>query len=207
MSETRTLFLSSNGLNENTSRLFWEYVGKKPAETKVVFVPTAAVGSDGAREGIAICVERLTSMGIPFENILIYDLSLLISEGYERTYSSYVRDIPLALRLMSAEELGSYDAIVFGGGNAATLLDEMNRTGFAAVVKQAVENGLVYLGISAGSMVAAGNLEDGLGYLANPIVPHAEEGSPCGEVPGDGAINLADGQIILIRGEQKEIIC
>lgn len=55
-------------------------------------------------------------------------------------------------------------------------------------------------------MVAAGNLPDGLGYLHNPIIPHAEQGISCGEVPADGPIDLADGQVILIRGEQKEII-
>ena len=55
-------------------------------------------------------------------------------------------------------------------------------------------------------MVAAGNLPDGLGYLNNPIIPHAEKGIPCGEVPADGPIDLADGQVILIRGEKKEII-
>ena len=202
----KSLFLSSNGLNENTGKVFWQCINKAPSETKIIFVPSAATGNDGAREGIALCVERLMHMGIPFENILLYELSLLISEGYERTYSGYIKDIPSPLRLMTADELGAYDAIVFGGGNAALLLDQIRRTGLADPLKQAVENGLVYLGISAGSMVAAGNLPDGLGYLNNPIIPHAEKGISCGEVPADGPIDLADGQVILIRGEKKEII-
>ena len=82
----RTLFLSSSGLNESTSSVFWKCIKKEPADAKVIFVPSAAVENDGAREGIAVCVERLMTMGIPFENILIYDLSLLISENYKRTY-------------------------------------------------------------------------------------------------------------------------
>ena len=202
----RTLFLSSNGLNENTSTVFWNSIKKKPVDTKVVFVPTAANGNDGAREGIALCVDRLMNMGIPFENIMIYDLSLLISDDYERTYSKGVSNIPISLRLMSAEELDHYDAIVFGGGDAGRLLNEVKRTGFTDVVKQAVDNGLIYLGVSAGSMIAAGNFPDGLGYVTNPIIPHAENGIPCGELPQDGAIDLADGQVILIMGESKEII-
>ena len=202
----KTLFLSSNGLNENTAKIFRKAINKAPADTKVIFVPSAATATDGAREGIALCAERLMSMGIPFENILIYEPSLLISEGYERTYSGYIKDIPAPLRLMTSEELNQYDAIVFGGGDAALLLDQIRRTGFAKPLKQAVESGLVYLGISAGSMVAAGNLPDGLGYLPNPIIPHAETGVPCGEVPADGPIDLADGQVILIRGDQKEIV-
>lgn len=44
---------------KNTSAEFWKCVGKDPADTKVIFVPSAAVKNDGAREGIAVCVERL----------------------------------------------------------------------------------------------------------------------------------------------------
>ena len=63
---------------------------------------------------------------------------------------------------MSVAELNQFDVIVFSGGDAAILLSELNRTGLSDKIKQAVENGLVYFGISAGSMVAAGNFSDGL---------------------------------------------
>ena len=202
----KTLFLSSSGLNDNTSKVFWKCINKEPADTKVIFVPNAATGNDSAREGIAVCVERLMNMGIPFGNILIYDLSLLISSDHERTYSNYIKSIPASLRIMSAEELNQYDVIVFGGGDASILLKELKRTGFITPVKQAIENGLIYLGISAGSMIAAGNFSDGLGYIANPIIPHLEKEVPYVEIPQEGPIYLVDGQVVLIRGEQKEII-
>lgn len=203
----RTLFLSSNGLNEKTTVLFWKCIRKEPVNTKAILVPSAAVGNDNAREGIIVCMERLMSMGIPMNNILIYNLSYLLSNGYKRTYSDYVSDIPVQLRLMSVSELNQYDIIVFCGGNAQTLLNEINRTGFSAPLKQAIENDLVYLGISAGSMIAAGNFVDGLSYLTNPLVPHADKGCPCGEVVNDNLIELADGQTVLIRGKRQEIIC
>lgn len=203
----RTLFLSSSGLNENTTRVFWECIKKEPANTKAIFVPSAAIENDDAREGIIICMERLMNMGIPLNNIFMYDLALLLSSGYERTYSSYIKNIPAQLRLMSAEELNQYDTIIFCGGNASTLLNEVNRTGFSETLKQAIENGLIYLGISAGSMIAAGNFSNGLGYLTNPLKPHAERGIQCGAVPKDELIELADEQVVLIKGEYKEIIC
>lgn len=206
-SQCEPFFLSSSGLNENTARVFWECVKKEPADTKAIIIPSAAVGNDSAREGIAVCVERLMNMGISLENIFIYDLSLLLSAGYERTYSNYIQDIPTPLRLMSAEELNQFDIIVFCGGNASTLLNEVNRTGLSDPLKQAIENGLIYLGISAGSMIAARNFADGLGYLTNEFVPHAEKGTPCGEVPQEGLIALVDGQVVFINGEEKEIIC
>ena len=74
----RTLFLSSSGLNESTTKLFWECIGKEPQNTKVIFVPSAAIENDAAREGIVICLERLMSMGIPISNIFLYDLALLL---------------------------------------------------------------------------------------------------------------------------------
>ena len=203
----RTLFLSSSGLNEKTTALFWQYIRKEPINTKVIMVPSAPVGNDNAREGIIVCVERLMSMGIPLNNILIYNLTYLLSNGYKRTYSDYVRNIPVQFRLMSAPELNQYDIIVFCGGIAQTLLKEMNRTGFSDPLKQAIEKGLVYLGISAGSMIAAGNFVDGLSYLSNPLIPHAENEYPCGEIDNNDLIELADGQTVLIRGEKKEIIC
>ena len=202
----RKLFLTSSGLNENTSSLFWECINKEPADTRVIYVPSAAVGNDVAKEGIAVCIERLMNMGIVLENILIYDLALLVSVGYERTYSGYIKDIPPSLRLMSVEELNRFDVIVFGGGDASVLLGEINRTGLCDNIKQAIENGLIFLGISAGSMIAAGNFSDGLGYLENPIIPHSDNGISCGEIPEKGPINLSDGQTVLIKGERKAII-
>lgn len=140
---------------------------------------------------------------IPFQ---IYNLAFLLSDGYKRTYSSYISDIPVPFRLMSVQELTQYDMIAFCGGNAHTLLSEINRTGFSKPLKQAIENGLVYLGISAGSMIAAGNFSDGLGYLANPLIPHAEKESPFGDISKNDLIELADGQTVLIKGNRQEII-
>ena len=179
---------------------------KEPINTKAILVPSAAVGNDGAREGIIVCMERLMNMGIPMNNILIYNLAFLLSDGYKRTYSSYISDIPVPFRLMSVQELTQYDMIAFCGGNAHTLLSEINRTGFSKPLKQAIENGLVYLGISAGSMIAAGNFSDGLGYLANPLIPHAEKESPFGDISKNDLIELADGQTVLIKGNRQEII-
>ena len=113
----------------------------------------------------------------------------------------------MQIRLMSVEELSRYDFIVFCGGNASALLSEINRTGFSKPLKQAIENGLVYLGISAGSMIAAGNFADGLGYLSNPLIPHAEMENRCRELSENDPIKLSDGQVVLIRGDRKDIIC
>lgn len=109
----RTLFLTSGGLNEKTAELFWKCIGKDPINTKAILVPSAAAGNDGAREGFIMCIEHLMHMGIPLNNILVYNLEFLFSDGYQRTFSSYINDIPVQFRLMTAEELNQYDLIVF----------------------------------------------------------------------------------------------
>ncbi len=106
----RTLFLTSSGLNDNTSYVFWDCINKDPADTKVIFVPSASIRNDSAKEGIVVCVERLMSMGIPFEKILMYDLSLLVSDGYERTYSGYVQDMTYDLLAINADSYNGFDA-------------------------------------------------------------------------------------------------
>lgn len=196
----RHLFLTSGGLTENMKTSFFNIIGKRPEEVKILYIPTAGIETDGAREGIAICLYELSLMGIRSENILVYNLELILSKGYKRTYSAYVTDGHIVSRLINTEELKEFDAVFVGGGDSAVLCREMVRTGFDCVIEQAVNAGLVYVGISAGSMYAAGNLEDGLNIIPNPIIPHWN-GDKLTSLPIDSEeIKLADGQAVYIEG-------
>lgn len=196
----RHLFLTSDGLTENMKTSFFNIIGKRPEEVKILYIPTAGIETDGAREGIAVCLYELSLMGIRSENILVYNLELILSKGYKRTYSAYVTDGHILSRLINTEELKEFDAVFVGGGDAAVLCREMVRTGFDCVIEQAVNAGLVYVGISAGSMYAAGNLEDGLNIIPNSIIPHWN-GDKLTNLPIDSEeIKLADGQAIYVEG-------
>ncbi len=202
----RYLFLTSGGLTDNMKKHFFDIIGKRPEEVKVLFIPTAAIKTDGAREGIAICLYELSLMGIPYENIVVYNLELILSEGYERTYSSYVKDTFMLARLLTDEEIKMFDAVFVGGGDVSVLCREMVRTGFDKKIKRAINDGLVYVGISAGSMYAAGNLADGLHIIDNPIIPHHNEMKLTG-LPNDrDEIGLADGQAVYIADDSISII-
>lgn len=197
--KNRHLFLTSSGLTKNMKESFFSIVGKSPEEMKILYIPTAGIETDGAREGIAICLYELSLMGIRSENIFVYNLELIISKGYKRTYSAYVTDEPIVSRLMNTEELKEFDAVFVSGGDCAVLCREMVRTGFDSVIERAVRTGLVYIGISAGSMYAAGNLEDGLNIIPNPIIPHWN-GDKLMSLPIDNQeIQLADGQAVYIE--------
>lgn len=202
----RHLFLTSSGLTENMKTSFFNIIGKSPEEVKILYIPTAGIESDGAREGIAVCLYELSLMGIRSENILVYNLELVLSKGYKRTYSAYVTAGHIASRLINTEELKEFDAVFVGGGDSAVLCREMVRTGFDCVIEQAVNAGLVYVGISAGSMYAAGNLEDGLNIIPNPIIPHWN-GDKLTCLPIDSKeIKLADGQAVYIEGYNIRLI-
>ena len=202
----RRILLTSAGLTDNFKKLFWEKVNKEPEQVKIIFVPSAATENDGAREGISLCIYMLMEMGIRMENILVYNLKYMLTTNYSRTYSRGVDNLPREFRLLTSDELKEYDVIVFSGGEAPLLVDEIKRTGFDGVLNPAVEDGLFYIGISAGSMVAAGNFKDGLGYIKNHITVHCECGNECDSVENEEDICLTDEQAVWIEGDSVEII-
>lgn len=202
----RHLFLTSSGLTKSMINFFFDIIRKCPEEVKILYIPTAGIETDSAREGIAICLYELSLMGIRSKNIFVYNLELVLSKGYQRTYSAYVTEEPIVSRLMSMEELKRFDAVFVGGGDSAVLCREMNRTGFDCVIKEAVNAGLVYVGISAGSMYAAGNLENGLNMISNPIIPHWNGKKLMSLRIDHGEIQLADGQAVYVEGHHICII-
>jgi hypothetical protein len=200
------ILLTSGGLSKNLEDLFWSKIRKKPSEIKVIFVPSASMHNDGAREGISLCMFNMINMGILPENIFVYNLGYLLSKNYTRTYSSEVTNVPPIFRLLSLEEMNKYDMLIFSGGEASILLSEINRTGFHEVINQAVENGMFYLGISAGSMVAAGNFSDSLGYVKNTVYVHCDKGTRSGDLPQEDDIYLTDTQAIWIDENSAQIV-
>ncbi|MCH5317191.1 MAG: Type 1 glutamine amidotransferase-like domain-containing protein [Eubacterium sp.] len=196
----KRLLLTSTGFsNKRFASLFLEKINKDAADIKVLFVPTAAT-DDGAREMLPCCYQDLTNVGILPENIFIYELRHLISQGHNKS------NFPQHFRLLSVKEMENYDAVYFCGGDEAHLLNEVNRTGFKEILKSAVENGLFYIGASAGAVIAAKNLPNNLGFIKNRIYVHCSKGTPCGKLPTDKNIYLTDRQAVWIEGDTYEII-
>ena len=202
----RHLFLTSSGLTDKMKKKFFDIIGKSPKDVKVLYIPTAGIETDGAREGIAICFHELFSMGIQYENILVYNLELILSKDYQRTYSSYVTTPFMITRLLTVEELRQFDAIFVSGGESTVLCREMVRTGFDRILDDALGNGLVYVGISAGSMYAAGNLADGLHVIDNPIIPHWNGFETTALPNGKDEIKLADGKAVYVEDNYMSVI-
>lgn len=202
----KNLLLTSAGLTESMKKLFFDKLEKTPKDIKVLFVPEAASYRDDAREGIAVTIYELQNMGIQLGNITAYNLDYVLSKGYPRTYSQYVKEVPPQYRLMTVEEVMAYDVIFVCGGYSEFLLKQINRTGFDEVMKEAINRGMFYIGVSAGSMVATGNFATGLRVIENAVFAHSESDAPRGEILHDEAISLSNRQAILVSGERKMVI-
>ncbi len=200
----KKLLLTSAGFeNPKIGTKFLEIIGKPASEIKIIFIPTAAV-TEGEKYYVGKCKKELLEVGIDEENIKVLDLDHQIS------YS----------------EVAGFDVIYVCGGNTFYLLNMVRKTGFDKVIKQFLEKGKVYMGVSAGSILMGPNIEiaklgdknecgvtnfTGLGYIDSSISPHynddehkkVEDFKKKANYP---ILPLTDNQALLILDKKTEII-
>lgn len=178
------------GINYHILRRFKEMLSKPVAAATVLFVTTAAT-TDEARPAAGKCFAELLSAGVCPNNIRIYDI-----DGS-----------------MTAEQAMAYDIIYFTGGDTGYLLRRMKETGFDEIVKKMVYSNKVYVGASAGSLIATPNIGDpfdrnssGLAlvnvYLSFHCPPNTKprEDLPLPHIP------LSGGQALAVSWDGYEII-
>jgi peptidase E len=182
----RKILLTSAGFEtKNIENTFLKLINKEINQIKTIFVPTAAINPD-AIAVLPECMNDLLKVGILPENIVVYDLHFMFT----------------------FEELCNYDVIYFTGGNTQYLLDRINDTGFNEPLKQYINNGGIYIGVSAGSIIAGGNLPKNLGYINCTLDVHVDKGSKSGtiDISKCSHISLTNNQAILIQDDKYEII-
>lgn len=182
----RKILLSSTGFsNKNLEKIFLDNLEKPVNEVRALFIPTAAIDEE-AKSILPFCRQDLTDAGVLEENIVTYDLE----------------------QPMDANDLAKYDAVYFCGGSPEHLMEAIHRVDFAQPLLEAVEKGLFYIGVSAGSMIATPSVENNLGIIPNPLEPHCEENiTPVGVLPKPGSpVNISDDQAVWIHGDIARII-
>lgn len=180
------IILTSTGFtNKNIKEKFLSLVNIPNYKIKVIFIPTAAITED-AKVWIPVCKTDLLDAGILENNIVPYDLD----------------------RIMSCDEICNYNAIYVCGGTTQHLLCKMNETKFNIPLKKFLDNGGVYVGVSAGSVVLSSNLPDNLGYINCTLNVHADEGTESGYIDTSDCpnIKLTDNQAIVIIDNNITII-
>ena len=181
------VMLTSCGLEtEEIKNKFTGWLGNEVSGIKAVFIPTAANSPD-AVQVLPKCLNDLLKCGISSGNITVYDLH----------------------KPMSAEELCKYDVVYLCGGSPEYLLGRINEEGFGASLKAfTVQNGIV-IGVSAGSIVFAGNMPDNLGLVKCALDVHCgnDDCEKCGEADfTKGRIRLGNDQALIFEDKRAYII-
>ncbi len=125
------LFLTSAGLPPEIIEEFLKLLNKKPEETQVCLIPTAA-DSEPDKRYVEKDKEGLSELGFKVTEI---DLK----QENEESLNNKLKD---------------FDVIFVAGGNTFCLLKYIRESGFDKAVKSFLDRGGIYLGVSAGSIVA-----------------------------------------------------
>lgn len=182
----KKILLTSAGFEtECILEIFQGLLDKNPSKVKALFIPTAANSSDS----IAVlpkCMNDLLNAGILKEHISVFDL-----------HSN-----------MEIDELSKYDVVYFTGGNPQYLLERINKTGFNKSINEFINNGGIYVGVSAGSMVATNNLPDSLQFINCTLSVHMLSGTGIGVINTieNPHIDLTDNNVILISDDKCEVM-
>lgn len=125
------LILTSTGLpNEIIRKKFLELVGKEAKDITVGFVPTAADPYDD-KWFLDASINEINNMGMKLK---IIDLKGESEQSLKK-------------------KLEDCDVIYVNGGNTFYLLDWVRKSGFDKVIKPLLNQGKVYIGTSAGSIL------------------------------------------------------
>jgi dipeptidase E len=135
------LFLSS--YFSGVAKLFANFVGDCSGK-KLVFIPTASL-HEKVTFFVGADLKALAKLGLVVEELEI---------------SSAPND-----EIVS--KLSDADVIFVEGGNTFFLLQELRRTGAGRLIVEQINNGKLYIGASAGSVIASGNIEY-LKYMDDP---------------------------------------
>lgn len=179
----KKILLTSTGFeNVNIKNKFLELLNCDVTKAKVLFIITAANNPDAVRI-LSKCLDDLTNCNILDENISIYDMH----------------------KLLTQDEINKYDAIYVCGGNTSYLVDRISELNFKSIIDRYIENGGIYIGVSAGSIVACGNYQNGLCLIENKLNVHYDNGSENGIITNNNDIYLTDNQAIFNDGNESII--
>ena len=146
-----------------------KFLDKNTESKKILFIPTAT-NIDEYKKYIHLTQKAFEDFGYEVEN---FDISIFSEE-------------------IAKEKLSQAKIVFISGGNTFYLLQELKRKNLTSYLKERIENGLLYIGESAGSVIAAPDIEyasviddktvatelddyTGLNLVDFYIVPHFEE--------------------------------
>ena len=158
----KKIVLTSCGIIDNElKKQFYDLLYKDISKVKLLYITIAVDGEkDTNRTWLEEEYATILDLGIKEENITEYH--------YEENI-----------------DFSSYDIIYMIGGNTFYLLKELREKNLAEKIIQAINNGVIYIGSSAGSIILGKTIETALPYDENWVGLENFEG-----------LNIVDGIII-----------
>jgi len=135
---TQTLFLTSAGIVPEVRKDFLSILKKKPEDVKVLSITTAAYGETKDPWWLKKDVELLHDCGI--QHIEEFDLKDKNIKEVEKAFEEK-------------------DIVFVNGGNTFYLLHHVQKSGFDIIIKRFIKNGGIYVGVSAGTILANPTIE------------------------------------------------
>ena len=168
----KKIVLTSCGIIESELKAqFYSLLDKDISQIKLLFITIAVDGEkDPDRTWLKEEYETILNLGIKEENIIEYH--------YEEN-----------------TDFSSYDVIYMIGGNTFYLLKELREKQLDEKIIQAINNGVIYVGSSAGSIILGKTIETALPYDENWVGLEDFTG-----------LNLVDGIIIPHANRKQEFI-
>lgn len=200
----KKLLLTSAGFeNPKVGEEFLKLVGKPASEIKIIFVPTASRTEDELFY-VNKSKQELFSLGIKHENLKLLDINHKISY----------------------KEVSDFDVIYVCGGNTFYLLAKTREFGFDKIIKKFIEQGKLYVGVSAGSILmgttiaVAGPWDEndigltdftGMNLTNTALIPHYQrkEKSIVEDLRKNlkcEIVALADNQALLVLNDKTKIV-
>lgn len=133
----KTLLLTSGGMQIKDEIL--KILSKVPADTKVGYIITALQGDEGGgyHQDHDTDLKEMQELGL---QVTIIDI--------EGKHENELREL-----------LSDFDVIYVQGGNTFYLLKWVRESGFDIVIKELINKGVIYIGVSAGTIIMAPTIE------------------------------------------------
>lgn len=152
------LLLTSGGLtNKSIERALFDLVGKKPEDTSLCFIPTAATVETGDKDWFINDLKNIDKQG--FKSVSIADIGAIPIEKWK-------------------PQMDEANILFFSGGNTYHLMEWINKSGLKELLPEYLKT-KVWVGISAGSMVTNPDLAAKISQAV-----YDEDYDKIGEVPG-----------------------
>ena len=170
----KNIILTSCGIiDEELKKQFYRIINKEEIKDKKVLYITTASDGENDSDKSWMDDEYKTILNLGFEEKNIYE------------YKIGKKEI----------NIKNFDVIYMMGGNTFYLMDMIRRYNFDKIIKSAIDNGIIYIGSSAGSIILGNSVEYALPFDENNV-----------DLKDFSGLRIIDGIIIPHANRKEEFI-